>query len=80
MKRILAALAAGVALGSAALAGAQPQETWIRNGVVCAPTGTGKSRGVVCGVKGSPKLAIVNQRSIIVGTKSSGVLYVTSSR
>jgi hypothetical protein len=86
MKRTLASLAAGVVVGSTGVALAAVkdtsavQDTWIRNGVLCTTTGTGRSRGVVCNLQGSRKLAIVNQRSIIVGTKSNQVLYLTSSR
>jgi hypothetical protein len=79
MKRTLAAFVAGIALGSAGLGIASSQESWTKNGVICTPTGSGPTRGVVCSLLTSKRLAVVNQHSIIIGVGKK-VLYVTSSR
>jgi hypothetical protein len=80
MKRTLAALLVGIALGSTGLAfGAASRDSWQRNNITCTTTGSGVDRGITCARIGSRSLVIVNQRQIIVG-RGSRALYITSSR
>lgn len=76
MKRTIAALIAGLALGTTGIATAAGDQ-WFRNGVLCTTTGTGSSRGIVCQLQGHRKVVVVNQHSIIVG-RGTHVLYLTS--
>lgn len=82
MKRTLAALAAGIAIGSAGVGiASSEQDTWIKNGVLCTGTSTSTGKGVVCGlnVTASKTIVIMSRDQVIVGRKGK-VLYVTSSR
>lgn len=81
MKRMVMALLTGIALGSVGLAEASGSgDSWVRNGVICTTTGRGQNRGVVCALLKGRKTVIVNQRMVIVGTRTGHVLYMTTSR
>jgi hypothetical protein len=79
MKKLLAALLAGIVLGSTGIAAATATDVWQRNNVSCSSVGKGADRGVICTLRGSKKSVVITQRQIMVGSGNK-LTYLTTSR